>query len=103
MARYAITVVLFRDEMNDRLVGVPSRSCTYSGICGEPEELKIAPNRRIRMIGNARAKKVPTRERRYCLPKAMTSARIRFILLVNDPASAHRQPFALHDASARAP
>jgi hypothetical protein len=45
--------------------GLLSRSWTYRVTVVEPEEPKIAPNRRMRRIGKMSAKNAPTRERKY--------------------------------------
>src|SRR5436309_7047691 len=85
-----VTFVLLRASMNAWDASVLSRSCTYRGTGDEPDEPKIAPNRRMRRIGKTRAKNVPTRERRYWVPKAFMSARIRFMPRAPPPAFERR-------------
>src|SRR6266516_7393736 len=79
MARIAKTFVLFRASVKAWEAGWLARSWTYRVTCEEPEEPKIAPKRRMRRIGKTSAKNVPTRERRYWVPKALMSARIRLM------------------------
>src|SRR5207247_1271992 len=102
IAWYVIKVVLFNAWTNPREASVRSMSWMASETRGDPDELKIAPNSRIRMTGKARAKNAPTRERRYCRPNAVTSARIRFIRRAHILPSDRRATPELGDERGRA-
>src|SRR5207253_7532774 len=86
MKRVVVTFVLFRASTKAWDAGLLSRSCTYRVTEVDPEEPKIAPNSKMRRMGKIRAKKAPTRERRYCVPNALISARTRFMSRVLLPA-----------------
>ncbi len=62
--------------------GPESKSWTYTPIGPLFPPAKIAPNRRIRIIGNTNEKKRPILVRAYPLAKSLRSDRIRFRLVV---------------------